>query len=92
MSTLIGGMCSICCHMALVLAFMHLYSIFSLQLSLSILFFLFFNLVLKRQTETVNGTSISYLLYLPFFSRAIPKGLTFGLCLYVLRVCKLTGR
>ena len=39
-----------------------------------------FMLVLKRQTETVNGTSISYL-YLPFFTRAIPKGLTFGLCL-----------
>ena len=27
------------------------------------------------------------LLYLPFFTRAIPKGLTFGLCLYVLRWC-----
>ena len=50
MSILVDGMCSICCHIALVLAFMHLYiNIFNLQLFLS-----------------------------------IPKGLTFGLCLYVL--------
>ena len=34
------------------------------------------NLVLKRHTETVNGTSISKL-YGLFFTRAIPKGLTF---------------
>ena len=39
MSILVGGMCSIlCCLMALVLAFMHLYSMFNLRLLLSILF------------------------------------------------------
>ena len=52
---------------------------------LCILFLIFFILVWTRQIKTVNGTSISKL-YLPsfFFTRAIPKGLTFGLCLYVL--------
>ena len=70
MSILVGGMWSIYCHMVLVLAFMHLYSIFILRLFLSILFYKFFNVVLKRQTETV----------------AVPKGLTFGLCLYVLHL------
>ena len=43
--------------LVLLLAFMHLYSLFKLRLLLSIFFF--FNLVLKRQTEMVNGTSIS---------------------------------
>ena len=60
MSTLVGGMCSICCHVALVLAFMYFYSIFNFHVCLSILFlYNFVNLVLKRQTEIVNGTSIS---------------------------------
>ena len=59
MSTLVGSMCSMCCHLALVLAFMHLYSILNLRLFLSILFYDFCNLVLKRQIEVVNGTSIS---------------------------------
>ena len=87
MSTyIVGGICSLCCHMALVLAFMHLYSILNLRLLLSILFYNFLNLVLKRQTEIVNGTSISSL-YLPFFTKAIPKGLPFGLWVYVLRLC-----
>ena len=36
---------------------MYLYNIFNLQLFLSILFYNFFNLVLKRQTETVNDNS-----------------------------------
>ena len=66
-----------------ILAFMHLYSIFYLQLFLSILFYNLSNLVLKHQTETVDGTSISQLC-LPFFMRVMPKGLTFGLCLHVL--------
>ena len=44
--------------MALVLAFMNLYSILHIVFVHSLLYF--FNLVLKRQTETVNGsTSIS---------------------------------
>ena len=61
---------------------------FNLQLFLSVLFYYFFNLVFKRQTETVNGTSISPF-YLPFFTRPVPKGLTFGLCLYVLCLCNV---
>ena len=61
MSTLVGGMGSICCLIALVLVFLHLYiyNIFNLQLFLFSLFYNFFNLILKRQTETVNGTSVS---------------------------------
>ena len=56
-SILVGGMCSICCHMALVLAFMLVFLICNC-------FYLFWgccflNLVLKRQTEAANGTSIS---------------------------------
>ena len=46
---------------------LYIYSIFNLWLFLSILFYNFFNLVLKRQTEMVNGTSIDSLLFLPFF-------------------------
>ena len=42
MSTLVGGMCSICCQKALVLDFMHLYRLLNLQMFSSILFFLFF--------------------------------------------------
>ena len=40
MSILVGGMFSMCCHMALLLPFMHLYSIFNLRLFLSILFYI----------------------------------------------------
>ena len=42
-STLVGGMCSICCHMALVLllTFMH-FVFFNLRLLLSILFYFIF--------------------------------------------------
>ena len=42
----------------------------------------------RRQTETVNGTSISKL-DLPFFTRAIPKGLSFELFVYVIRSCNV---
>ena len=61
MSTLAGGMCIICCHMVLVLAFMQLYSIFNLQLFLLIVFYnyYFFYVVLERHIEMVSGTSIS---------------------------------
>ena len=59
MPILFGGMYSICCHMALQLAFMHLYNIFKLRLFLSIRFFLVFSSGIESQTETVNGTSIS---------------------------------
>ena len=78
MSILSGGMYSICCHMARVLAFMHLYSIFNLRLKL------FFCFLLKSGSETPdrNGQWYQHLLTLfAIFSRAIPKELTFGLCL-----------
>ena len=45
--------------MALVLALFRFYNIFNLRLVLSLIFYYFFNLVLKRQTEMVNGASIS---------------------------------
>ena len=85
MSTLVGGMCSIRCHMELVLAFMHLDSILNLRL----LLFSFNkpkNLVLKPQIETVNGTSQHLKALFAIFTGAIPKRLTFGLCLYVLHL------
>ena len=67
---LVGGMCSICCHMALVLAIMHSYSIINFRLFLSVLLYIiyiylyiyiyfFFNPVLKRRIDTIYGTSIS---------------------------------
>ena len=45
--------------MALILAFMHLYCVFNLRFVSPYLFYNVSNLVLKRQTETVIGTSIS---------------------------------
>ena len=73
--------------MALVVAFMHLYSIyyilysiFHLQFVLSILVYIFF----KSDIETPdpNGQWYQILLTLyAFFMRTVPKGLTFGLCL-----------
>ena len=53
MSTLVGGMCmcSICCLMSLELAFLHLYSIFKLQIVFVQFVLGFFNVVLKRQTD-----------------------------------------
>ena len=85
MSILVGGMCSICCHMALVLAFICIYIVFiNCDCFCPFFYFIIFkkNLISKRQTEAVNGSSI-FELYLPFFfTRAIPKGLTSGLCLY----------
>ena len=59
-----GGMCSTCCHLALVLALMHFYSIFNLQLFSSILFFNNdFKLVLKRQTVYVLRRCNVHVLY-----------------------------
>ena len=59
-----------------------------MELHLSILFYNFFNLILKRQTKMVIGTSISYLYnLLPFFMRAIPKGLTLDyVCMFYVYV------
>ena len=48
---------TLCPDMTLVSAIIHLYSIFKYSFVLSCISFL--NLVLKRQTETANGTSIS---------------------------------
>ena len=63
MSILVGGMCSICCHnMALVLSFMHLCSVFNLQLFLFILFYIF-----KKsgiETPDRNGQWYQHLLIL----------------------------
>ena len=39
--------------------YIYIYSIFNLRLFLSILFYIFLILVLKRQTETANGTRIT---------------------------------
>ena len=59
-------------------AFMHLHSIFNLQLGLSILFFIIvFNLVLKRQNETVNGTSIYLLTLFAIFYKSNTEGTKF---------------
>ena len=82
-SLLLGGKCSICCHMALVLACMHLCSIFNLRLlfKLSILFYNVFNLVFKRQTEKVNGTSIT------FFAIFLREQYTAGANFWIMFVC-----
>ena len=78
MSTFVGGICSTCCHMALVLAFTHLYSILFLSillvfvrsvLFLSILFYNFFKS--GYGIETPNFIC-------HFVMRAIPMRLTFG--------------
>ena len=64
MSTLVDGMCSICCHVTLVLAFMHLYSIFNLHLFLSILFYN----VLKSGIETPERNGQWYQRLLTLFA------------------------
>ena len=67
------------------LAFMHLYGIFNLIVFVhSFLLFLTFGI----ETADRNGQWYQHIseLYLPFlfFMKAIPKRLTFGLCLYLL--------
>ena len=89
MSILVGCMCSISCHMSLVLAFMPLYSMFNVLLFLSILSYNIFNLVLKRQTKMVKLVPASPNCICPFFMRAIPNGPTFGLYIYMFYVCKM---
>ena len=89
MSSLAGGMCSLCCHMALVFACMHFYSIFNLRLLLFILFYIF--ILSGIETPERNSQCYQHILTLfaIFFTRAIPKGLPFGLCWYVLRLCNV---
>ena len=57
-SCFVRGMCSIFCHMALVCVHLSIYIVVNLRWFWSILFYNIFNLAFKRQTETVNGTSI----------------------------------
>ena len=89
MSILVGGMCGVCCqNYALVLAFTHLYGIFNLRLFLSILFFIYLFLS-GIETPNRNGQWYQHNLTLFaffFFTRTIPKGQHFGLCLDVLRM------
>ena len=82
MSTLRGGMCSICCHMALVLAYMHLYSIFNLRLLLSILFYHFFQSGIE--TPDQNGHLLTLL---PFFYESNTEGTNFWTMFYVYVKC-----
>ena len=93
MSTLVGGMCNVCCHMALVLALnaLILYSNFNLQLFLFILFYSFLNSGIETPDRNGQNWYQHLLTLFAFFvfTRAIPKGLAFGLCLYVLRLCNV---
>ena len=59
MSILVGGMCSIYCHMALVLAFMLLYSISKFLFFVHFVKYILLKkyVVLKCQTETVNESA-----------------------------------
>ena len=85
MSTLVGGMCSHCCHiMALVLAFMQLYRcFFALAFAHSFLFCVQSGIEMPDR----NGQWYQHPLTLfAIFTRAIPKGLPFGLCLDVLHL------
>ena len=83
MSTLVGGMCSICCHMTPLC----IYIVF-LTFSCFCPFFNFFFLFLKSGIETPDQNGQWYqqfqTLFAFFFMRALSKGLTIGLCLYVL--------
>ena len=84
MSTLVGGMCSMCCHMELVLAFMHLYSIFNLQLFLSILFTFFFKSGIE--TPDRNGQWYHYQHLLTLFAISY-KSYTEGSNFQIMFVC-----
>ena len=68
----------------MVLAFMHLYSIFNLWSFLSILFYIYF-LIWYWNTKP-KRSMVPTLFAFFFLMRAIPKGPTFGLRLYVLRL------
>ena len=73
------------------LAFMYLYSIFNCN---CVCPFLSIFVLSGIETPDRNGQWYQHLITQLFafvfcFTRAIPKGLTFGLCLYVLRVCNV---
>ena len=59
MNNLGGGMCSACCHMALLSGIICIIYLFLNTSFISLFYTSFLHLVLKRLTETVNGTSIS---------------------------------
>ena len=65
-----------------------LYSILYCDCFCPVFIIFIFYLVLKCQIKIVSGASISYYFAI-FFTTAIPKGLTFGLCLYILRLCNV---
>ena len=87
MSILVGGMCSIRCHVALVLAFMHLYSIFNCVLSIHFSFFF------KSGIETPdrNGQWYQHLLTLfAIFYKSSTEGTNFQImCVRFLRLCNV---
>ena len=89
MTTLVGGMCGICCHIALVLISLYaVLSYFNLQLFLSIVLHLFFNLVLKRQTEMVMvPASPNFICH--FSQEQYRRDSLLESCVYVLCLCNV---
>ena len=84
MSTLVGGMCSICFHMVALYRFFLIRNCFC-----SFFFYIFFlvwywNARPKLSKLPASSNCICY-----FFTRAIPKWLTFGLCWYALPLSKM---
>ena len=93
MSTLVGGVCSICCHMVLVLlAFMHLYSILNLQLFLSIPFSNF----LKYGIETPDRNGQWYehflTLFAIFYKSSTERTMDYVCMFYVYVMCMFCVR
>ena len=86
MNILVGGMCSICCHTTLALAFMHLYSIFNLRLFLSIIFIFvliwYWNARPKRSMVPVSPNCICHL----FTIESKTEGINFRIVFIFLRL------
>ena len=85
MIILVSGMCSICYHMALVLAFMHLYSTVFLICDCFCPFLktVFLKLVLKRQTERSMVPSIVICLENNCFYKNNSEGTNFRINMFV---------
>ena len=81
-----GALGDMCCRVMLVLALVHACIIFRLPLFLSILYFYFFIFKSGVEAPDRGGQWCRRLLpiFAGFFAGAVPNGLTFGLCLYVL--------
>ena len=91
MSTLGGGMCSACCHIMALVSAIKYYAFIVFVIKY---FFLFFynsllNLVLKRQTETVNVTSITNFMGAIFYN-SNTKGTNFWIYIISLKYCVST--